>query len=391
MRLLHVSDTHLGSSEPLRASRAREMDFYDVFDEVVDIAIRERADAVIHCGDLFNNPDPHPRAYLYVIRSLKKLAGAGVQFYVIAGQHDKHRRADISPLKVLEEVGVARALAISQPEAHVVKLRSGELGVVAIPYAEPDRVQRWVRELKKPETGKSILMAHLLIKELGYAWSHVSLLELNARDYAYVALGDLHRRYDIVYGGVPVVYPGSTEALRIDERSDERFVAIVDLSGREAVVEWVKLSRFRKMVLIEGVESFDEFSKALSALNLANVGKPPILYVKLGRPKSAYGLDEKKIKAKLDEMVRQELILEYRITPPEVAAAEGSSPDVEVSVESPVLGRVVYEVLKDPEVAEFVMRILESGDDVEAVRKVVREAVDGGKLLGRLEKLVSRK
>ncbi|MCS7099662.1 MAG: metallophosphoesterase family protein, partial [Sulfolobales archaeon] len=353
--------------------------------------IRERVDAVIHCGDLFDSPDPRPRVYYHAIKSLKKLADAGIQFYVIAGQHDKHRRVDISPLRILEEVGVARVLAVSRPETHSLKLRSGELGVVAIPYAEPDIVQKWVKELKKPEVSRSILMAHLLVKELGFPWSHISLLELNVQDYAYIALGDLHRRYDMIYRGVPVVYPGSPEALKIDERSDERFIAIADLSSREVVVEWVKLSRFRKMMLIENVGSLGEFSKALSALNFASIDKPPILYVELGKPRDTHGTDEKNIKAKLDELVRQELILEYRIIPPEVAATESTSLDVEVDVESPVLSRVIYEVLRDPEVAEFVVKILESGEDVEVVKKITQEVVDGGKLLSKLEKLVSRR
>ncbi|MCX8185217.1 MAG: DNA repair exonuclease [Sulfolobales archaeon] len=389
--LLHVSDTHLGSSKPLQASRTREMDFYEVFDEVVDIAKNERVDAVIHCGDFFDNPDPHPRAYYHAVRSLKKLASADIQFYVIAGQHDKPKRADIPPLKVLEEVGVARVLAIARPAAHVLKLRSGELGVTAVPHEKPEEIQKWVRELKKPEANKSILMAHLLVKELGFPWSHISLSELDVSDYVYVALGDLHRRYSDIYRGIPVVYPGSPEALKIDERSDERFVAIVDLSSRETVVNWVKLSRFRKMTLLENVRNFDDFTRALTALNLGGSGKPPILYVELGKLRDTYSIDERRIKARLAELVRQKLILEYRVVPPEIAEVGRVDVDVEVDDRPLTLDRVVREVLKDSEVAEFLLKILESSEEVDAVKNLIHKATGDEKLLSKLEKLVVRK
>ncbi|MEM0106356.1 MAG: DNA repair exonuclease, partial [Zestosphaera sp.] len=128
MHLLHVADTHLGSSRP-SGLRERELDFYDVFDEVIEIAIKEGVDAVLHCGDLFDEPRPSPQAYSYAVKSLKKLRDSGIDFLVIAGQHDQPKISALSPIKVLEEVGLAKVLATFKPETRVVRLRSGDLGI----------------------------------------------------------------------------------------------------------------------------------------------------------------------------------------------------------------------------------------------------------------------
>jgi len=136
MLLLHVSDTHLGSSRPGKL-RERELDYYDVFNEVVDIAVRERVDAIIHGGDFFDEPKPSPQTYLYAYRALGRLREHGIDLLVVAGQHDQPKVAQLPPLRVLSEMGLLRLLAQDKPETHIVKLHSGELGVTAIPYLSP--------------------------------------------------------------------------------------------------------------------------------------------------------------------------------------------------------------------------------------------------------------
>lgn len=385
MLILHVSDTHLGSSKPLTYSRAREDDFYDVFNEVVDIAVRERVDAVIHAGDFFDSPEPSNRAYLYAIRALRRLSEAGIPFLVIAGQHDQPKRAEVSPLKVLEEVGVARLLALGEPSTHVIKLRGGELGVTAIPYAAPEVMQKWVKSLRRPEAGKRVLVAHLLLRELGLpAEAHLSIPELNAASYNYVALGDYHRRYEARAGGTPVVYPGSTEALSINERSDERYVALVDLSKGEASLNWAKLTKFRRLELLEGVGGYADLLKRLEGLIARGLGKPPILYIKFSKPRKSV-TDIKLIEDKLGELLGRERILAYKLEYPDEAGGEERYAEAASSSQL-TMEEVVYEVAGDPEVAEFLINVIKSSEDREAVRKLLLEAIGNERLISKIEK-----
>jgi exonuclease SbcD len=101
------------------------------------LAIRERVDAVIYAGDFFDEPRPTPQAYLFAYRALKKLREHGVELLVVAGQHDQPKTSQLPPLRVLREMGLLRLLAQEKPETHTIRLRSGELGVTAIPYISP--------------------------------------------------------------------------------------------------------------------------------------------------------------------------------------------------------------------------------------------------------------
>jgi exonuclease SbcD len=390
--LLHVSDTHLGASRPLSHSKTRELDFYDVFDEVVDIALREGVDAVLHCGDLFDTPEPGPRAYYHAVRSLKKLSDAGIPFLVIAGQHDQPKRAEVSPLKVLEEVGVARVLALGEPETHVIGLRTGELGVSAIPYAPPGTVQHMLKKLKKPGTKRSVLMAHLLLKELGLPMSHTSLLELGVDGFNYVALGDYHLRWSTNYAGIPIAYPGSTEALDVLESSDERYVAAVDLSGEAASVSWIKLSRFRRVLVADAVSGLADLQRVLSRYRLEELGKPPILYVRMSSRGSRVP-DADRIVGLLRELVRQGRVLSYRLALPgadEEESEGGESTDQESP--PPTLDYVVYEVVKDPELSELLLKIVrgsESGE--ESLRQVIDGVLSNERLVEKLGRVMLKR
>jgi len=387
--LLHVSDTHLGASRPGRL-RDREMDFYEVFDEVVDVAIRERVDAVIHAGDLFDSYRPSPQTYYYAYRSLRRLREAGIPVLAVAGQHDQPKASALPPLRVLEEVGVLRVLATDRPRTTVVSLRSGELGVAALPYVPPQVAGEVVRELRRPDTGRRVLVAHVLLKELGIPNAHLSLAELRASDYDYVALGDYHVRYERTCGSTPAVYPGSTEALDVLESSDERYVALVDLSKREASVSWVRLTRFRRWVVAEGVRSYSDLVKAIGSAKLESLQKPPIVYVELAS-RSVPQVELRRISDYLDGLVRSGRALLYRVQVPSVAGGQAEVVAESLpTAQAPTLEQVVYRVVRDPELAKLVLSLVEGSEDQEFVKSVVSKLLEDESLLAKLKSLVGR-
>lgn len=388
MLLLHISDTHLGCSKPGK-HRERELDFYEAFNEAIDIALKERVDVVIHTGDFFDEPRPAPQAYYYAYKSLEKLRSNGIEVLAIAGQHDQPKTSQLPPLKLLQELGVLKLLAQDKPETHIVKLRSNELGVVAIPYTSPALASSYLNSVKVPETKKRILMAHLLIKELNIPNAHASLAELRPENYSYVALGDYHIKYETVYRGVKVAYPGSTEAVNVLEAAYDRYVALVDLSGDEAVVNWVKLSTPRRWIVKE-VNSFTELMQiSTSFINVRNA-KPPILYIKAR--KSLGVLDVEIVREFLNKLVNEKKILMYRVVREE---EERKDKGVEVSLAEgyaetklPALDQVVMNVLKDHRLAEFILMLIKSSGDENAVKILVEQALNDEDILNKMKSLV---
>lgn len=382
-----MADTHLGSSKPGRL-RERELDFYEVFDEVIDIAIRENVDAVIHCGDFFDEPRPSPQAYFYASKSLKKLREAGIEFLVIAGQHDQSKVSVLSPLRVLEEVGLVKVLATSEPVTKVLRLRAGELGVTAIPYVDPELIQKYIKVVKRPDSSRRILMAHVLLKELNIPGAHLSLSELRGEDYNYVALGDYHIRYVTEYGGVPVIYPGSTEALSYLESSDERFVALVDLSKDDVEVSWVKLSKFRKWLIVRS-DTYDELMTLLGRMDFGDFLKPPILYAKVSNVNLSMG--SRVLIDYLNKLRESGKILVYKLETPSISEEFDESQYDEMVSEPITLELVVQRLLKDPKISEYVLNIIKGCDDDELIEKLITSLVNDRELINRLERLVMLK
>lgn len=84
MRLVHVSDWHLGRTV---LGRPRGEDFDAVLAEIIGIAKRERPDLVIHSGDLFDSarpPTAELRRGMWALRELAAIAPT----VVLAGNHD---------------------------------------------------------------------------------------------------------------------------------------------------------------------------------------------------------------------------------------------------------------------------------------------------------------
>jgi len=388
MLLLHISDTHLGCSKPGK-HRERELDFYEAFNEAIDIALKERVDVVIHTGDFFDEPRPAPQTYYYAYKSLEKLHSNGIEVLAIAGQHDQPKTSQLPPLKLLQELGVLKLLAQDKPETHIVKLRSNELGVVAIPYTSPAFASSYLNSVKVPETKKRILMAHLLIKELNIPNAHAPLAELKPENYSYVALGDYHIKYETVYRGVKVAYPGSTEAVNVLEAAYDRYIALVDLSDDEAVVNWVKLSTPRRWIVKE-VNSFTELMQISTSFISVRNTKPPILYIKAR--KSLGVLDAGIVREFLNKLVNEKKILMYRVVREE---EERKDKGVEVSLAEgyaetklPALDQVVMNVLKDHRLAEFILMLIKSSGDENAVKILVEQALNDEDILNKMKSLV---
>ncbi len=295
----------------------------------------------------------------------------------------------LSPIKVLEEVGLVKALAISQPLTHVVKLRSGELGITAIPYADPISIQEYVRVVKKPNTSKKLLMAHLLLKELNIPEAHVTINDLRVSEYDYVALGDYHMKYEVNVGGTPVVYSGATESLNVLEGVNDKYVALVDLSSDEVVVNWVKLSKPRKWFVVKP-RNYEELRKFLEGLESSKFSKPPILHIEINS-KELLDLNRKLIINLLSSLRDKGKILTYRVEAPGVSEEGDVRYPHGEQIQTPTLELVVHNLIKDPVISDYVVRIVKGCDDVEFIKLLINSIVNDSEVISKLEKLVSIK
>jgi exonuclease SbcD len=235
VRIVHLSDTHLGLRELHRTDaegrNIREQDVYEVFARAIDKTLELEPAAVVHSGDLFHGHHPSAAALGVALDQIERLRAAGIEFVVIAGNHSTPRvRAITHPFSLLERFGVDAVHG--QPR----QLRFGQLGVTAIPHSlDREEMAGWIAAADPdPEPRFNVLVAHVGLEGLARVGAgEPGAIELpgeileSVAGFDYIALGHLHQ-FD--RPRVNAVYAGSPERLSWADRASRKGLVEVDLS-----------------------------------------------------------------------------------------------------------------------------------------------------------------
>jgi exonuclease SbcD len=92
VHLIFLSDTHLGFDEPLRPRSRnphRGPDFFANFHRILKVARAERADAVVHGGDLLYRSRVPDSLIDRAMGPLVELAEAGIPVFLVPGNHER--------------------------------------------------------------------------------------------------------------------------------------------------------------------------------------------------------------------------------------------------------------------------------------------------------------
>ncbi len=358
--VLHTADTHLGYRQ--YGLHERELDIYNVFEEIIDIAVREHVDAVLHSGDLFDTSRPPPQAIRAAIRGLRRLRDHGIPFITILGDHDLPRRRALPPQAILDDLGLSVTLGLREgAEKKRIRTRSGEeleaAGVTAT--RGPDARRRLTERLARlsPGDGASVLLLHQSLQEA--APEHETSLGELPRGYSYYALGHIHLHREWRLGDSVVAYPGSPEALRLDEarQQEKRLVLLAELAPHATKsIQRITLHTPRPQLVVEmKYEGLDRLRTGLAELRgkLAAYQRKPLLHIHItGVPRR-----EKKNIYKLLETLLDKVVLSYR------AYIDTVEEELPTSLQAPSeinLPKMMEELLRDKELAALAQKILDA-------------------------------
>lgn len=246
MRIVHLSDTHLGRHELHRTDadgrNVRAQDGYETFARAIDEVLELEPALVVHSGDLFHGSHPAAAALGVALDQIARLRAAGIGFLVIAGNHSTPRgRAMTHPFAVLERFGVDAVHG--QPR----QLRFGDLGVTAVPHShDHEELAGWVAAAEPdPEARFNVLVAHVGLQGLARVGAGEpgapelpgEVLEAVA-SFDYIALGHLHQ-FD--RPRVNAVYAGSLERLDWADQAPRKGIVEVDLAAEPLDKGFIKL------------------------------------------------------------------------------------------------------------------------------------------------------
>ncbi len=235
---IHFSDSHLGFSDfeiydEQTKFNLREEDVYNAFAQVIDYAISNKVDFLIHSGDIFHRSTPQNRALVFLTDQLLKLEKAQIPIYIIAGNHDFPKTALTTPIhgiynafKMVKFIFEEKYLPIITEHAnlHFLPHINSEEGYLSelnnVSILKNNKPNIFITHVSMPsyllyESGERILPENVLTK---------------LSDFDYVALGHWHKfRHFANYGNT--YYSGSTERISEKEIDYDKYFLIIEYNN----------------------------------------------------------------------------------------------------------------------------------------------------------------
>jgi len=257
MKFLHTADWHLGYRQYGMA--VREADFMRPLDEIATVAVRERVDAVVVAGDMFDNARPPASAVQAAKEFGRKMGAAGIPVLSIDGNHD------LSGGKWARLCGF---VPLEQDTAEGTPMyNAGGVWFAGIDFCRTQQLLEKLKALKERgcDLHGGVMVLHMEIAEMTAYSTAMSLRDLEplmeGLGAGYVALGHIHNAVAAKSElGRDYVYPGSTEMNDISELGLKyvNIVERVDGAGWRTTPLALFAPRKFEVVDVETADGIDE-------------------------------------------------------------------------------------------------------------------------------------
>jgi DNA repair protein SbcD/Mre11 len=310
LRVLFVSDTHLGLDQPARPRverRRRGPDFFACFERALEPALRGEADVVVHGGDLLYRSRVPASLVHRALTPLMRVADAGVPVLLVPGNHE--RGALPYPLLATHEL----LHVLGRPSTVVIERHGQRVAFAGFPYARD--VRRAFPALleatgyRRAEADARVFCLHHCVEGAtcgpppGFTFRDgddvVRACDLPS-DVAVVLCGHVHRhqvlRRDLRGRplAAPVVYAGSVERTSFAERDEVKGFVMASIGaggpgGRLLDCEFRPLPA-RPMRVYE-VAEVSPASDLEGEIRAAIAAAPPDVVLQLRVPESLAGTE----------------------------------------------------------------------------------------------------
>jgi len=260
-RFVHAADLHLDSPfvglKNYQEKLARDLmaATFTAFRRIVDLCLDREAEFLLLAGDLFDGPGRSLKAQLFLRRELARLAAAGIETFIVHGNHD-HLGGKSVTLSWPDGVHVFPA---GQVEMAEVRRQGATLArIYGLSHAGPAEPDNLARKFPAPEDGPlaiGLLHANLDRNSEHEDYAPCALADLTSLNYDYWALGHIHRPGIRREAQPAVVYAGNPQGRHVKE-AGPRGCYLVEVDGRQT----------RPQFHPTGVIGWDEAGVDISAL-----------------------------------------------------------------------------------------------------------------------------
>jgi exonuclease SbcD len=248
-RFIHAADLHLDSplenlkrktNLPIEELKSASR---DAFLRLIDLCISEKVDFLVLAGDIYDGKWKDVQPAIFFGGQLKRLRGAGIETYIILGNHD-FSTSGAKGFKTFVEDN-ATVFSEKSPETHSVP--GLNVAIHGQSFASREMTSNLASHYPDAEPEKfNIGILHTALEgRVGHdSYAPTSVAELSGKAYDYWALGHIHKR-EVVQQNPHIVFSGNIQGRHIKE-TGAKGVYLIDVhNGELAAMDFHELGSFR--------------------------------------------------------------------------------------------------------------------------------------------------
>ena len=251
MKIIHLADLHIGK-------RVNEFSMIDdqkyILNQILEIIDKEKPDAVIIAGDVYDKQVPSIEAVELLDSFISDISKRKTTTFIISGNHDSAERLAFgSSLMAMGKIYISPVYN-GKISKYTLKDDFGSANFYLLPFVKPSHVKRFfpdekiesytdaikvvIDNLKLDTSEINILIAHQFVTGASRTESEeISVGGLDNvdasvfEDFDYVALGHIHRPQKI--GTERIRYCGTPLKYSFSEVNDTKSVSIIEINSKE--------------------------------------------------------------------------------------------------------------------------------------------------------------
>lgn len=247
LKLIFFSDTHIGFDHPVRPKnnkRHRGADFFKNFQIVINRAIEQKVDFLIHCGDVFEKPKIHPSIVDQTYIEFNRAASEGIKTLIVPGNHER------SSLPTSIFLNHPNLFVFDRAKNLQFGYKNINLNFAGFPYIK-ENVRAKFRSIRQ-ELESDISHEHLNFLLVHHAIDGVvaGVQNFEFRDrkdtldiqdlpgkFDYIFSGHIHKHQVLNANDRPVIYTGATERTMYDQINETCGYILFEID-RAGTISW---------------------------------------------------------------------------------------------------------------------------------------------------------
>ena len=284
MKLLHISDLHVGRSlYKYNLGQCQR----EIFDEIIRLAADTQPDVMMIAGDIFDKPVPSGESYTIFDTFLSSLTETlpDLTVLIIAGNHDSAERLQYASTFLQRHRIYISVLPPSEPSEHLKKVtlsdEYGDVDFYLLPFTKPSYVRKlfedgksitWseaVEEILRRESidysRRNVILSHQFYasdgcvpetcdsEQTSISVGGIDRVDVDLlKNFEYAALGHLHGSQKVKYPHVR--YSGTPLKYSVSEEHQKKSVVQIVLGpkGQPADITLLPLSSDRDVRTVRG-------------------------------------------------------------------------------------------------------------------------------------------